>query len=449
MNKDGWLGSLHAMFGARDASPTTRLVASALMMLLLQVPISLIDHTVSERRLTREAAHAEVAARVGGAETLLGPVLSVPVVRQLKGEDGKLHEVRSIQHILPTVLEIRGHTRTEIRRRGIFGVPLFNADITLAGRFDTTQVALNDAGAGPADIRWAEAEICVGMSDPRTIRSTAPVAIGTTRAAFGAGSGDCEFNEGGIHARVQLSAGDQRDCPFTVNLTLAGSQRLAFVPVGAETSVRLEGDAPDVSFDGAFLPLTHETGPAGFRAEWRVLQLNHGFPSVFGRGELGQSRLDGSSFGITWVSASDAYRATSRAVKYQLLFLGLTGTLLFLFELLGGARVHPVQYLLIGSGLCLFYLLLLALSEHVGFAVAYAVAAGAITALIGGYGRAVLGRHRRTITLVALLAALYAMLFVLLKIEDYALLVGSIGLLVLLAAVMFFTRRVDWYQRAT
>jgi inner membrane protein len=231
-------------------------------------------------------------------------------------------------------------------------------------------------------------------------------------------------------------------------LTLQGSDRLAIVPVGGETSVQLTGDATMPSFDGAYLPRDRSVDRAGFRADWRVSQLNHGLPTVFAADQISSSRWRDAAFGITLAGAGDTYRATERAVKYQLLFLGLTGGLFLLFDLLGSVRVHPVQYLLIGLALCLFYLLLLALSEHVGFPAAYVIAAAAITALIAGYGRTVLGGRRRALGLTGLIAVLYGTLFVLLSLEQYALLVGALGLLVMLAVVMFLTRRLDWYANA-
>jgi len=218
------------------------------------------------------------------------------------------------------------------------------------------------------------------------------------------------------------------------------------VPAGDETVVALGSRWPDPSFDGAWLPVERRVGAKGFEATWRVLNLGRNFPSSWTGKEVDQRTLSASAFGVTLLSPVDTYRTNDRAVKYQLLFLGLTFLGFTLFELLAGLRVHPFQYLLVGLSLCLFYLLLLSLSEQIGFLRAYATAAEMVVALFTVYVRFVLGKWSRAIALGAFLWVLYGFLYVLLQIQDYALLAGSLGLFVILAAVMWFTRNVDWYR---
>jgi inner membrane protein len=404
----------------------------------------MIDSTIAERRQTRRQALDEVTGSFGGPQTLIGPVLSVPTVARVRDGDGRVQEIRIVRHVMPETLHVDARADIEVRRRGIFDVPLFVTGVTMEGQFRLTD-ALVATAAGRA-VLWDEAELCVGLGDPRAIREATPVRVGDAAVAFEPGPGACEFVASGIHAPLHGKPGDV--LPFTIKLNLGGSGRLAFVPGGSATTVRVEAPWAAPSFDGAFLPRLREVRSDGFSASWRVLHLGRNFPVAFDHNEVAADRLAATAFGVSFLSPVDTYRTTERAVKYQLLFLGLTATMFLLFELLSGLRVHPVQVLLIGLALCLFYLLLLSLSEHVGFTVAYVIAGSAITVVVGGYGCFVLGRARRGAALGGVLAALYAFLFVLLNVQDYALLVGSLGLFVVLALVMLLTRRIDWYGPA-
>jgi inner membrane protein len=230
-----------------------------------------------------------------------------------------------------------------------------------------------------------------------------------------------------------------------MRLALAGSDSLRLLPAGSDTEVHLSSLWTDPSFEGAYLPVERAVNEAGFEAKWKVLRLARGFPPQWKSGDVALAQLDSSLVGVRLLSPVDAYTTTDRAVKYELLFIYLTFGAMFLVEVMARRRVHPVQYALIGFALCLFYLLLLSLAEHTGFLVAYATAAVAITLLIAGYSRAVLGTRGRTAAVAALVSTLYLYLFVLLQIQDYALLVGSVGLFVALAIVMYLTRGIDWY----
>ena len=426
-----------------QASLLVRVLATGFLVLILQIPIGLINGAIEERRATRAEAMQSVTRTSGGPQTVLGPVLVVPTVERYLDPEGKPKENRILRYLLPQVLEVETRAETEVRRRGIFDVPLFAATTQITGRFAISDDAM--ATATPRATLWDEAQLCIGMGDVRAIREAPPARFGTTDITFEPGPGRCGFLASGIHARIEGERPAGTVIPFTIRLVLAGSGRLAFVPVGSETRVRASGNWSTPSFDGSFLPRDRQVQDSGFHATWRVLHLARNFPVAFDHGEVPPERFASSDFGVSFLSPVDAYRSTDRALKYQLLFLALTATLFFMFELLAGQRVHPIQYLLVGLALCLFYLLLLSLAEHVGFSTAYWIAAGAITSLVGIYGTFVLGRRLRGLILATLLATLYEFLFVLLQLQDYALLAGSLGLLVILAAIMLLTRRINWY----
>ena len=435
----------HSLRRLRD-SALFRFAASGLLVLVLQIPIGLISHTIDERRERRDQAIAEVTRTWGGPQEILGPVVTIPFTKRWVDEDKVTHEVVTQRRLLPRDLRITGRARIEMRHRGIFDVPLYVADLRVEGTF-----VLPSDGASPSSpsrdgvAGWASTQVALGLSDVGAIRAASPLHIGGVDRAFEPGPGAASFLDAGLHSAVP-GAGPGATLPFSLDLTFGGHGRLSFVPTGDETQVALASAWPHPSFDGAALPTERSVGRAGFDARWRRLHLGRNFPSTWNDAEVTTARLSAAAFGVTLLPPIDTYRSNDRAVKYQLLFIGLTFLAFTLLELLTALRVHAIQYLLVGFALCLFFLLLLSLSEHVGFGRAYLTAAVATVALIGGYVRVVLGDWRRGVGVGALLSALYAFLFVLLQIEDYALLFGSIGLFFVLALVMALTRRVNWYE---
>jgi inner membrane protein len=236
--------------------------------------------------------------------------------------------------------------------------------------------------------------------------------------------------------------------PFSFSLTLAGTERFAVLPFARETNLHLASVWRDPGFDGAFLPVKRRVDVGGFEADWKVLDLNRSFAQRWREADMVQNAILASSFGITLTQPAGSYQQNVRAGKYGVLFIALTFVAFFLFEVLRGLRVHPVQYLLVGLALSTFYVVLLALSEQIGFAPAYALAAACVVAMIGGYAGVVLAARRAGFVLGALVAVIYGLLYGLVVSEDYALLMGSLALLAAVAALMYLTRRVDWYALA-
>jgi inner membrane protein len=414
-------------------SPLARVLAVGFLVLLLQIPVGIIAHTIDERRTTRGEAIAEVTRTWGGAQELIGPILNVPFAERWKDPEGKEHERIAVRHFLPHTLVVRGQVEAEVRRRGIFEVPLYVASLHLEGTFRIAS----------EELLWQRATLSFGISDPKAIRSISPLALGARSVEWEPGPSGAEMLSSGVSAPLAVAP-----TTFSFDVTLAGSGRLSVVPTGSDTSVSLASGWPDPGFDGAWLPIERAVSDAGFRAEWRVSRISRSFPSTWTNGQVDQQRLSAGALGVNLLSPVDTYRTNDRAVKYALLFLGLTFLCVTLFELLGRLRVHPIQYLLVGLALCLFYLLLLPLSEQLGFLRAYLIAAGATVWLVTMYVRFVLASAGRALTIGAILSGLYGFLYVLLQIQDYALLVGSVGLFAALGTVMWITRRVDWYALA-
>jgi inner membrane protein len=425
-------------------SPLLQLFLVGFLALVLQIPVVMIDSVTGERAERRAAAIEEVTASWGREQLLTGPVVAVPYVHRWSEEvDGKARSRSELRHavFLPDELSIRGRIDGEIRRRGIFDIPLYRAALEVAGSFTRPDLG---AWAQAEDVRWERAELSVGISDVRAIQTRVAIRWNGESLEFQPGSGEFGGGRAGIFTPIgKRLAGDRSS--FSFPLPLNGSVSLALTPLGRDTAAELESNWRDPSFQGSWLPTERSVGAEGFSATWRIPFLGRGYPQAWTSEAEPADAVRASSFGVSLLPPVDPYRMAERSTKYSLLFFALVFAALWLFEVLSDARVHSVQYLMTGGAMCLFYLLMLSLSEHVGFALGYAIASGGVVALLFGYGVVMLRLSGRAGVLAGLVAALYAYLYLLLREADYALLIGSIGLFAILAGAMFLTRKVDWY----
>lgn len=426
-------------------SPLVRALLIAGLVLLLQVPSCMIAQLTWERQRSRDGATAEIAQTWGAAQHLAGPVLAVPYRIWGINEKGKRYEREAgTIAVLPERLAVTADASVDALRRGLFEVPVYRSRVKLAGRFTAP---LADIGTlVPRDaLLWDQAQLVLKLTDVHAIDRVAPLRgsgpmAGPPREFQGGGG---VLNGSGLHAPVPgLAAGVPFE--FAIDLALRGSDSLHFAPSARTMSVDLASGWPHPKFYGAWLPDRREVRFDGFTARWAVTSLAGGLPAAWKVASSAGEALDTAHFGVQLLYPVDPYRMSERSLKYELLFIGLTFVVLWLFELRAGRAVHPMQYLMVGAALCLFFLLELSLAEHVGFAAAYAIAAGAVTAQVSLYARAVLRGWRPAVLLAGGIAGLYALLYLLLGAEDYALLVGSGVLFVVLSGVMFLTRRIRW-----
>lgn len=429
-------------------SPILKAILVAVLIFLLLIPLGMVAHLIHERQGTRAAAEHEVSDKWGSRQTLGGPILVIPYAVRRVDANGQQHVETSFATLLPRSLETEGELEPEIRYRGIFEVPLYTAHLRFHGTFALDKIS--ELRIPDSDIHWADALLSVSVPDPRGIRETVRLQWENSGLDFEPGAGTGSVFSTGIHALVGklLGARPDRSTPasFQFELAVNGSRELALLPVGQDTRLKLSSSWPDPSFTGAFLPDTRTVTASGFTADWQLYYLGRSYPQQWRSGEVDANLLQGSAAGVDLILPVDEYHKSMRSAKYGILFLVLTFGAYFLFEMLGRLRIHPFQYLLIGFALVLFYALLVSLSEHVGFDAAYAIAAVATVGLITGYNGFVLGRAGRVVGIGALLGGLYLYLYVLLQLEDYALLLGATGLFVTLATVMWITRRVNWYE---
>jgi inner membrane protein len=431
-------------------SKLLRLLFVGLLALVLQIPIAMISGLVRERQTRRLEAMTEVSSKWGNAQVVSGPALVVPyglrvIERSSDGQHTSRVETRDAV-FLPERLAVDGMVDSAIRSRGIFTIPVFTLDATLEGEFARPSFA--DLGVEPAFVSWDRARLALGISDARAIQRETTLTWNGREARFLAGDGGfTDAGGSGIHAPVVLDEASDR-YRFSFPLALNGSVGAYFTPFGQNTTVELRSDYGHPSFQGNWLPNERVVGADRFEARWSIPSLGRNYPQAWTIGAVNASMRDaiqGSRFGVDLLEPVDHYRMSERSAKYAGLFILLTFATVWLVEVLAGVRVHPIQYLMLGAALCLFYLLELSLSEHLGFPVAYALASVAIVVMAGAFCLVALRRASRASIVGAGVALLYGYLYVLLMNEDYALVIGSIGLFLILATIMFATRRVDWY----
>lgn len=425
-------------------SPLWRACLLGLLVLLLQIPILLIHGVVSERRTRQQEATREVTSKWGREQSLAGPRMVIPYLERRsepasEGERSTRTEV-SYGHFLAERLSVSGRADTHLRYRGIFEVPVYRLTLELRGTF--AEPDFSQWGVRPEDVLWDRAHLSVNISDARAIRNAAVLSWNGESLPFqpgsGESSGDLPGIQAGLQGRLKGTAFD-----FEFPLELNGSGAVFFAPFGKQTTVELQSDWPHPSFQGNWLPAERTVTDRGFEATWSVPFLGRGYPQRWTT-ETAPTSTSPSRFGLTLATPVDPYRMVDRSVKYAILFLALTFITLWLYEVLSGLRIHTLQYLLLGAGMCLFYLLVLSLSEHLGFGPAYALASASTVVLLAGYSLSVLGKPRGAALMAAILGLLYGYLYILLRNQDYALLVGALGLFLALAVTMYLTRHLDW-----
>ena len=439
--------SLERLTSSLRSSQTLRLLLVGFLALLLQIPIEMIAGLVSERQERRQEAVAEVSSKWGNDQVITGPALVVPYTHRWTevatgGQEVARTEVRNAV-FLPERLHSRGSIDSETRFRGIYSVPVYRLSLTVEGEFARPSFAEFDVE--PEAVHWDRAWLAVGISDARAIQEETSVSWNGQRASFLPGTGAFLGGVVGIHAVVGVAEATER-FKFSFPLSLNGSLGLYLTPFGQQTVVELRSDYGHPGFQGNWLPTERSVSATDFQAKWSIPFLGRNYPQAWRAEAKMNEAVDGSRFGVELVHPVDHYRMAERSVKYAFLFILLPFAVVWLIEVLVGVRVHPIQYLMLGGALCLFYLLELSLSEHIGFPLAYALASISIIALVAAYSVAVLHRLRLALLLAAGVASLYVYLYVLLMNEDFALLIGSLGLFAILAGIMYATRRVDWYK---
>lgn len=433
-------------------SPGAKFFVIGLIGFFLLIPASMVWMLVTERQDRATGAQAEVAQSWGGAQTLGGVFISVPYETQQEMHSANgvvIQQVRKTAIFLPEEIIYNVGSRSEERKRGIFTVPVYDAAVAVSGRFK--RPAPGDIGnLVDADMIWSEAVLVMPVSDPRAIRAGAKVEIdGRSRIIEPGTALPNHIAQKGIHIG-KLFDSTPSGFSFRLEFGLKGSSAFAIVPGARTTRVELASDWAHPSFSGAALPDNSQISGDGFVADWTVPHLALSMPLAFNADRDTRFGLNSDQgLGVRFYQPVDQYALVDRAIKYAVLFIGSVFITVFVLESRSGRAVHGAQYALMGLALVLFYVLLLALAEHIGFMLAYGVAGLATTALVSTYCARLLASRLLGAVVAGLLTTVFGLLYLFLQMQDFALLAGAIFAFVVLAVVMFSTASLDWSGRGT
>ena len=417
-----------------------------ILTLLLLIPTLFIQNLVEERQRRQQEAVTEVSSRWAGAQTVTGPVIGIPYMAAA-AEGSSTSLVKHWAYFLPATLDMTAHIIPEKRYRGIYQVIVYTTELQVRGSYDSLHLAELNIPAG--QWLWNEAAVFFDLGDLQGLKEQVTLHLSAKPGA----STDLDLVPGkfltdqfknALSAPLPgwLSQAAEGPLTFSATVRFKGTGNLSFIPTGRETKVEASSSWPNPSFTGANLPDLRTVKDSGFIADWRVLALNRTFPQQWKADTYDLAR---GAFGVSLIVPVDTYQQTTRSVKYAILIILLTFTAFFLIEWIYQRPIHSLQYILVGFALCIFYTLLLSFSEYIGFNGAYVVAAIATIGLITWYVASILRSAGMSAFISVLLTVQYGFVFTLIQLQDYALLMGSVGLFVSLAAVMYFSRKIKWH----
>lgn len=452
-----------------EESIMIKLFSIGFLVLLLLLPASWIQDLMQERESRAEGVIREVSSKWSGSQTLSGPILVIPYKVQEKIDRGK-DGIEIIEHtekyfFLPEDLAIAGEVLPEPRKRGIFDVVVYASALNITADFKMPD--FDKLNITPGNVIWKDAYMVFSITDLRGISDNLIFTVGdsakTTEPSSNLGvlvkassdtdrhayytyedaASDNGFTTSGVMAKLDWQTAEDFKGKTSIKLNLKGSQRLNFVPTGKTTAVNLTGTWNNPSFDGEFLPESHEVTDTSFTAHWEVLHYNRPFSQQWNKLD---ERLTGSDFGVKLILPVDQYQKSIRTSKYGQLIIILTFMALFLVEITRKVRIHPFQYILIGAALIIYYTLLLSFSEQIGYNAAYAVASISTVVLISLYSKSFLKDKGLVALFTSLLVVFYTFIFVIILQQDFSLIIGSVGLFLIVGALMYFSRKVSWYR---
>jgi len=421
-------------------SASIKLIVIGFIILLLLIPLALVQDLMRERSDRQFEAINEVSQTWGQEQTVSGPFITVPYYQKVRLANGQesVSLEKSFAHFLPEKLQVNAQVNTETRSRGIYDVVVYTTQVTLDGVFKSPDISILN---GVDTALWNEAIVSLGISDLHNLGDLLVLDWNGEKINLSPGVGNSELIESGVSSPLKLEAiSAGKEYKFSITFSLRGSQGIYFMPLGKETNVHLAGNWASPSFQGAFFP-THNITENNFTADWKVIFLNRNYPQEFSGVPSGFSE---SRFGMSlFVPVSD-YQKNQRSAKYAVLIIALTFMVFFFVQVLNKVRVHGIQFVLVGLALCLFYVLLLSFTEHVGFNIAYLLSCIMTIGLVSLYVKAIFKNNRLSMLNFLFMFLIYLFVFVIIQLEQYSLLVGSIGLFAVLAVAMYLSRNITW-----
>lgn len=433
-------------------SISLKLLVIGIFVLILLIPSEMVQSLIRERESTRSQAISEIWRTWGDKQIIAGPIITVPVVSvKASVNNGKIEVENRNLHFLPENLSITGVIDPIKRSRSIYEVVLYSSKLNIEGNFKP----LNPKGLNilPSEIKWDKAYITFGISDMKGIKENIDISWNDSVYRMLPGVPVKDIIQGGVSYPLSINPAISNKFSFKLNLN--GSRLLSFLPFAAQMNVKLNSSWPNPSFEGAFIPNDKHSTKEGFDATWKVLELNRNYGQygldnfingnadsqneVYMPDRISPENSEGA-FGVNLLIPVDQYQRTTRAAKYSVLFVILTFVTFFFFELLRKKYVHPLQYLIVGFAIMLFYLLLLSMAEYMLFDFAYAISAVVITMMVMLYAGAIFANRRYGVIVGLILFMLYAYFYTLLQLQLYSLLFGSIGMVIMLSVIMLLTR---------
>ncbi|VAW61577.1 Inner membrane protein CreD [hydrothermal vent metagenome] len=439
-------------------SSSIKLITIIFITLTMLIPVSMVKSTIFERSQLRHQAESSISDRWGSSQQISAPVLVLPykkkILEDISTQNGwlnpnnkqpakKISYVNHIAYLLADKVNINTKMTTETRYLGIYEMPVYVSKISITGNF--SQKDFKKLDKQYPNIDWEQATLMLPVEDVRGIKSISKLAIAQKKADFIPASHHL-FSISGIEAGINLLDKTHADVHFSFDFSLSGSQQLSYLPLARTSHISLISDWSSPSFTGSYLPTKREITDSGFSASWTILGLNRSFGQMWTDNTVDEGKIVQSAFGMSLYQPADVYQQNTRSVKYAALFIALTFMAFFLFEIFFGLNIHPMQYFFIGGSLSTFYLLLLAMSEHLHFSVAYLISSLAITLLMSTYSMTILKQKFRGMIIGLVTAVIYGFLYFLIQSEQNSLLFGAIGFFSALSTMMYLTRNIDWYN---
>lgn len=430
-------------------SITAKMFMVGFIFLILLIPLGFVKDLIRERETRQAEVIQEINEKWGNEVVLYGPIIKVPYKtyteektfdERTKTFTKNYQVVLNHAYFLPKTLEISSEVNTKQLERGIYESVVYTADVDMKGNFEDFDFSTADVQE--EDIIWDRATLILQTSNLKGIRNEIHVDLNTEEYTLKPRFDEALMSTLESGFLTDLSE-TESNTPFSIHLKINGSAALRFIPVGAETSVSMHSDWHSPSFNGNYLPNdeTKKINAQGFKAHWTILETNRQFGQQFFNH---LPNLDKFAFGTSLIVPIDDYQKTERTSKYGIMIIGLTLLVFLLIQIISKIAIHPFQYFMIGLALVMFYTLLISISEHQNFHIAYVIAGVAVVGLITAYSKTILKNKKFPLLILGSLSALYAFIFVIIQLENYALLVGSIGLFIILGIIMFTSKKIDW-----
>lgn len=438
-------------------SLTARMLMIGVLIIVLLIPLSYIEALISERASRQESVIQEINEKWGKEVLLYGPILKIPyktytekIITTKDSKNNRTEKIETINYayFFPKKLEMNATIHPEEKKRGIYTTSVYTGEISINGSYEKPDFSTIDINE--EDILWDKTSIIIKTSNLKGINNQVIINFKKHKFSF---LPKYEENHMNLSNEIYLNKLETNyinkealpiitDSDFTIKFNISGSKQIRMVPIGKETDLTITSNWKTANFIGNFLPLNSDKiTENGFKAKWKVLRINRDFSQEYFKI---LPNLKKYAFGVNFMIPIDEYQKSERSAKYGFLVISLTFLIFFLIQSISKINIHPFQYLMIGLALTMFYTLLISISEHSNFLKAYLVAGSSVILLITLYSKSILKTFKFPLFIGASLLALYTFIFVIIQLENYALLVGSIGIFLILSIIMYASRKIDW-----